>query len=497
MKKDFDYLIKEVTDMVMDYYDTCGRPTTTKIAKFAFPPEIEKKLGEIKEEAGTNDECLADIRTTFEYSLKTLHPFFLDKLWASSDPIGQVAELVTAVLNSAVHVYHVSPVYSVMEVNTIQILGKKFGFQEDKIDGTMNPGGTMSNMMALLAARHEHFPHVRLEGWKAGDNPVAFTCAQSHYSINRGAMVSGMGMHQMRQVPAEDSGRMDSVALEKMIKEEIEKGNKPFFVNSVAGTTVLGAYDDHNAISEICKKYGLWHHVDGCWGGFLIFADKEKQRGFMDGIEKVDSVAINPHKGMGIPNQCAVLITNGKKDALRKANTSGAEYLFHESEYSRYDIGDKTLSCGRRPDGLKLWLSMKKHGMQGFKNIANGARDKADYITQRIKEQSDKFQLVREPFAFNVNFWYTPEKYRKGAIYEKEWTFDTIVKTHKEIFERMQKDGTCLIQHNPLTDFDLPNFFRLTLKGEKSRIEDMDYLLEEIDRLGRDICYHDASEAKE
>ena len=103
------------------------------------------------------------------------------------------------------------------------------------------------------------------------------------------------------------------------------------------------------------------------------------------GIERADSIAINPHKGMGVPLQCAALITNKKKNALRASNTSGADYLFHETEYSRYDIGDSTLSCGRKPDGFKLWLSMKKHGLSGFNKIANDAMDKAQYITKQIK----------------------------------------------------------------------------------------------------------------
>lgn len=301
-------------------------------------------------------------------------------------------------------------------------------------------------------------------------------------------MVSGMGMNQMRQVPAiNETGAMDPVALEKMVKEEIAKGNKPFFVNSVAGSTVLGSFDDNNAISAICKKYGMWHHVDACWGGFLIFADQDKKKDLFAGIEKVDSLAFNPHKGMGVPLQCAALITNGKPRALQMSNTSGAEYLFHESEYSKYDIGDKTLSCGRRPDGLKLWLSMKKHGMQGFKDIANAAINKAKYITMKIKQTPDKFQMVREPMGVNVNFWYTPPCFRAGGAHQSEWNDEMKIAVHKEVFERFQTRGTCLIQHNPLQEFNLPNFFRLTLKGEKSRLEDMDHLLEEIDKLGCDI----------
>lgn len=87
----------------------------------------------------------------------------------------------------------------------------------------------------------------------------------------------------------------------------------------------------------------------------------------------------------------------------------------------------------------------------------------------------------------NVNFWYTPPAFRDGGAHAKEWDFDMKVAVHKEIFERFQTEGTCLIQHNPLQEFNLPNFFRLTLKGEKSRLEDMDHLLAEIDHLGNNI----------
>lgn len=155
----------------------------------------------------------------------------------------------------------------------------------------------------------------------------------------------------------------------------------------------------------------MWHHIDACWGGFLIFASKEKQGNIFDGANRADSIAFNPHKGLGVPTQCCILMTNDKKDALRKSNTSGASYLFHETEYSKYDIGDKTLSCGRRADGVKLWLSMRKHGLSGFKDIANAAIDKTQYITKLIKE-SDDFEMVNEPMGVNTCFWYTPDYFR-------------------------------------------------------------------------------------
>lgn len=280
------------------------------------------------------------------------------------------------------------------------------------------------------------------------------------------------------------TGAMDHVALEKLIQEEIAKGNKPFFLNSVAGSTVMGSFDDHHALSAICKKYGMWHHVDACWGGFLVLSEQWKEKLF-NGIEKIDSVAFNPHKGLGVPGQCSLLITNNKKDALRKSNTSGASYLFHETEYSKYDIGDKTLSCGRRADSFKLWLSMKKHGMDGFVRIADYAMEKSIYITKRIREQPDKFEMVNDPMGVNICFWYFPPAFRGDK--KSEYTDELKTQTHKLIFERFQQHGTVLIQHNPLPEYNLPNFLRLVLKGEKSSIEDMDYLLSEIDRIGNDI----------
>ena len=99
---------------------------------------------------------------------------------------------------------------------------------------------------------------------------------------------------------------MDTNALYKAIDIELSKGNKPFFVNSLAGTTVMGGFDNQNEVSEICAKFGLWHHIDACWGGFLAFSDKYKY--LFDGTEKSDSIAFNPHKGLGVPLQSSFLI---------------------------------------------------------------------------------------------------------------------------------------------------------------------------------------------
>ena len=153
-------------------------------------------------------------------------------------------------------------------------------------------------------------------------------------------------------------------ALEEAIIQQKELGKTPFFVNSVGGSTVMGSFDDQHKISEICKRHGLWHHIDGCWGGIMAFSENTKH--LYDGAEKADSVAINAHKALGSPNQCSYLLVNNRPNALIEANCSGATYLFQDTPWAKYDLADKTLACGRKADSLKLWMLLKKHGMNGL-----------------------------------------------------------------------------------------------------------------------------------
>jgi len=105
-------------------------------------------------------------------------------------------------------------------------------------------------------------------------------------------------------------------------------------------------------------------------------------------------------------------LINNRPEALRASNTSGATYLFHKTEYSKYDLADKTLSCGRKADGLKLWMTLKRHGIAGMGKLADFSMEKAKYITQQIKAQPDKFEMINEPMATNICFSYTPPAFR-------------------------------------------------------------------------------------
>lgn len=169
---------------------------------------------------------------------------------------------------------------------------------------------------------------------------------------------------------------------------------------------------------------------------------------------------------------------------------SGAPYLFYDHPTAKYDIGDKTLFCGRRADGVKLFLSLKKHGIDGMRKIANRALDNARYITEQINARPN-FEMVHEPMSVNICFWYTPPYYMENP---EEWNDEAKNLVHKYLYKAQQVHSPILIQYNPLPknssdelEKDLPNMFRLVIKSEQNNFDDMDFLLNTIEDLGKDI----------
>ena len=134
-----------------------------------------------------------------------------------------------------------------------------------------------------------------------------FTSEHGHYSLEKAAQMLGFGSDSIRSVSVDSGGRMDVDRLERMVLESKEKGETPFYVNATAGTTVLGSFDPLNRIAEVCEKYHLWFHVDGSWGGSVVFNQGIAESRLM-GVGKADSVAINPHKMLGVPMTCSFLL---------------------------------------------------------------------------------------------------------------------------------------------------------------------------------------------
>ena len=338
----------------------------------------------------------------------------------------------------------------------------------------------------MVTARNKLFPEIKTEGYfprphcpnsKYG-KLIVYTSNHSHYSIDKAAQVMGLGTDNIVKVPVDAIGRMDVDALERLIEKSIEKGETPFFINATSGTTVLGAFDPLRKISAVAKKHNCWLHADGSWGGTAIFSDKVKQeRDWFDGSELVDTFTLNPHKLLGVPLQCSMLITPHNAHLLFAENNNlKADYLFHGNPY---DLGAGTIGCGRTSGATKIFLAWKFYGKEGLGNRVNKALETARLFTDLVRTRKN-FKLVVDPSPFlQICFWYIPSDHEGKDL----------SKITRELHRRVNQSGKFLVDHAPLSG--VPDFFRIVVNAPTVDLKrDLETLLEAIEEADRNTDWN-------
>lgn len=229
-------------------------------------------------------------------------------------------------------------------------------------------------------------------------------------------------------------------------------------------------------MSAIAKKYNCWLHVDGSWGGSAIFSEKVAvERNWFDGSELADTFVLNPHKLLGVPLQCSMLITPHKGHLLfAQHNNLAADYLFHGNPY---DLGAGTIGCGRRPDALKVFLAWKFYGRQGFANRVDRALQTTKEFTDLVRARAN-FKLVVDPSPFlQICFWFVPPNLPSGL---------NLSKVTRELHRRINEKGEFLVDHAPLKG--VPDFFRIVVNNPTVNLyRDLERLLDAIEEANASI----------
>lgn len=351
---------------------------------------------------------LKQVENILHYSVNTWDSGFMSKLYGSTDASGVAAELILATLNTQVHTYEVSPALTIIEKHTTRALAALFGFTGAHAGGITVQGGSASNATSIVMARNTLYLDTKTQGNAAnGLKLLLFTSAHGHYSIEKAALMLGFGTSSVWSVPVDPkTGRMDPSALRPLISKAKDEGFTPFYLNATAGTTVLGAFDPFLSLAEICEEHNIWLHIDASWGGPVIFSPTHRQK--LRGSHLANSIAINPHKMMGVPVTCSFLLGPDIRQ-FHASNTLPANYLFHSLESSSdvYDLADLTLQYGRKGDSLKLYLSWTYHGTDGYTKQIDAALDTSAYLANLVSEHPDLL-LVSEnpPPCCQVCFYY-------------------------------------------------------------------------------------------
>ncbi|XP_010601687.1 glutamate decarboxylase 1 [Fukomys damarensis] len=459
----------------------------SKILDFHHPHQLLQGLEgfnlELSDHPESLEQLLVDCTDTLKYSVKTGHPRYFNQLSSGLDIIGLAGEWLTAAANTNMFTYEIAPVFTIMEKILLKKMHEIIGWGEIEADGIFSPGGSISNLYGILVARYKQYPEVKIKGMTALPCIALFVSEQGHYSVKKAAALLGIGTDNVIEVKCDERGKMMPDELEKNILQAKRKGQTPFCVSATAGSTVFGAFDPLQDIADICKKHKLWMHVDAAWGGGLLLSREHSYK--LNGIERANSVTWNPHKLMGVPLQCSAILIR-ERGLLEACNQMQAGYLFQPDKLYNvdFDTGDKAIQCGRHVDIFKLWLMWKAKGTCGFEVQINRYMELANYLYKILKKK-DNFKLVldSEPELTNVCFWYFPSRLKhlpKGCERDQE-----LHKIAPKIKAQMTEEGTAMISYQPCGDN--VNFFRMVFSNPATRQTDIDYLIDEIERLGKDL----------
>lgn len=268
-----------------------------------------------------------------------------------------LAEFISNAVNRYTGVWFAAPALVQLEANVLDWLRDWMQFPATT-RGLFTTGGSMANFTAIVCAREQKL---------AGDirRGTMYASSQVHHSVIKSARLAGIQPDRVRAIPVDATFRMNVNELESAIRSDQAAGLQPFLVVSSAGTTNTGAVDPFPAITRLCRASGMWHHVDGAYGG--AFHMVPELRPLLDGLPDVDSLTIDPHKGLFLPyGTGALLVADGA--ALRGPHTETGSYMpnFHMDE-DLYDPHEFGPDLSRDYPGFRVWMSFKLLGAARYR----------------------------------------------------------------------------------------------------------------------------------
>lgn len=403
---------------------------------------------QLEDHAMADDDFEAIFKNIIAATPKTASKAFFNQLFGGRISKATLGELMAVMLNNSMYTYKVAGPQVGIEKEVINSIGNVIGYDSD-FGGTFAPGGSMANLMGMLMARDKFNPEIRANGLSG--KLIVYTSEDAHYSIEKNAGFMGLGKASVCKIKTDHQGEMSVDDLRIQIENHLQQGYYPFFVNATAGTTVLGAFDNIETISSVCRHYNLWLHVDGAYCGGVIFSKKYKH--LTEGLNKADSFSFNAHKMLGTPLSCSVIMAKNKAH-LHHSFSNEADYLY-QTDNDDYNLGKISMQCGRRNDALKLWCLWKSVGTLGLEAIVDKQFQLADIARQYVNEHPD-YSLYSFKNSLSVCFNYktTDPKWLCSSLYEEGQLMVGHGSFKSKEFVRMVTINTVLEPE------DIFNFFR-------------------------------------
>ena len=346
---------------------------------------------------------LDQVRSQIQHAMNAAHPGYIGHMDSIPTTVSVIGDLLTAALNNNMLSVEMSPVFSRLEPLVMAQLAAQFGLGS-KSGGVMVSGGSLANLQALTVARNVAFDAVDKGVAGLDKQPVFFVSEVAHTSMQKAAMVMGLGAKAAIAVRTNVNSQMNVEDLKAKISQAADNGQAPFAIVATAGTTVTGNIDPIEAIAHIAQAHQLWFHVDAAYGGALVFSDKYKH--LLAGIYHADSITFNPQKWLYVTKTCATVLFRDMQ-VLQQNFRILAPYMGDDSEWS--NLGELTVQGTRHPDILKLWLSLQHIGRSGYREIIEHNYDLTALFVREIQRRQSYLQLASRPEMNLVCFRLAPQ----------------------------------------------------------------------------------------
>lgn len=340
------------------------------------------------------ESLLSRIRAT---SVPAHSPFFMNQLFSGITPEALMADSFLAETKATAATSEAGPSFAQIESEVIEKLGALIGWESGSRDGITVPGGSAANFMAIHCARQKRFPEFKTRG-NYGRPLRVFVSKAAHYSFKKACVALGLGSEAVVEIGVDEQDRMWVPELERAIQETIRRDEIPLLVAATAGTTVAGAFDPSDLLADVCERYGCWLHVDGAWGGPVLFS--QKHRALLKGIERADSMTFDAHKLLGASLTSSFFLCRHMGLLYDANDVSGGEYLFHDSK-SAPDRGKMSWQCGRKHDAFSFWLNWKSNGSRALGDFVDRKMELREKSVEWILAQPN-LELLGEPHFLNL-----------------------------------------------------------------------------------------------
>jgi aromatic-L-amino-acid decarboxylase len=397
-------LVARATDRVVDHVLSLPSQPAADTAGAAA---VARSLVEPMPESGTplGDVLSLVFDRAVPMSFNSAGPGYLAYIPGGGIFAAAVADLIADAVNRYTGVWAAAPALVQLETNVVRWFCDVVGYPGDA-GGILTSGGSLANFSAVVAARHELLPEDFLSG-------AIYASEEAHHSVRKAAILAGFPKDNVRPVPVDEGFRIRLDALRSAIGADRERGLRPFMIVGNAGSTNTGAVDDLAGLADVAAAERLWLHVDAAYGGFFLLTDRG--RSALKGIERADSIVLDPHKGLFVPYGVGSLLVRDV-EALRRSHGVSAEYLpALQRDPAFVDFCEISPELSRDFRGLRVWLPLKLHGAGLFRVALDEKLDLAREATDALR-RIPGMEIVAEPQLSLVAFRLTRPGSDRGAL---------------------------------------------------------------------------------